>query len=138
MSQENVEWIRQFGEAWSCGDLETVDKLVQGQLAQGHVAADFHFDTLYLDQGVYGVEGARGLWANSIEMWEDYHAEFEEIVDLGDRVLAVAHLTGRGAGGGVPVDQLIAILFRFQGEKLVSAKSFASKEEALEAVGLAE
>jgi hypothetical protein len=50
----------------------------------------------------------------------------------------VTRITARGRGGGVPVDQRIAILGRFQGEKLVWAKSFASKQQALEAAGLAE
>jgi hypothetical protein len=73
-----------------------------------------------------------------MEAWQDYHAEFDEVADLGEHVLAVAHVTGRGAGGGVPVDQRIPILFRFQGEALVWGKSFASKEDALEAAGLRE
>jgi hypothetical protein len=76
------------------------------------------------------------MWAGLSETWEAYRSEMEEIVDLGEHVLALTRITGRGAGGGVPVDQRIAILARFEGEKLVWAKSFASKAEALEAVGL--
>jgi ketosteroid isomerase-like protein len=134
MPQENVEWIRQFGEAWSRGNLEAAEAIVQDQLGKGHLAADFEFEPLYFDRVYTGVEGMREMWADSIEAWEDYHAEFDEIVDLDDHVLALVHVTGRGAAGGVPIDERIAILFRFQGEKLVRAKSFASREEALEAV----
>jgi ketosteroid isomerase-like protein len=135
MLQENVDWIRQFGDAWSRGDLEAVVAIVQDQLVKGHLAADFEFEPLYFDRVYTGVEGMRELWADSIEAWEDYHAEFDEIVDLDDHMLALAHVTGRGAAGGVPIDERIAILFRFQGDKLVWAKSFAAKEEALEASG---
>jgi hypothetical protein len=135
MLHENVEWIGQFGDAWSRGDLEAVVAIVQDQLAKGHLAADFEFEPLYFDRVYTGVEGMRELWADSIEAWEDYHAEFDEIVDLDDHMLALTHVTGRGAAGGVPIDERIAILFRFQGETLVRAKSFASKQEALEAVG---
>jgi ketosteroid isomerase-like protein len=134
MPPENVEWIRQFGDAWSRGDLEAVVAIVEDQLAKGHIAADFEFEPLYFDRVYTGVEGLRELWEDSIEAWEDYHAEFDEIGDLDYHVLVLAHVTGRGAAGGVPIDERIAILFRFQGEKLVRAKSFASKEEALQAV----
>jgi hypothetical protein len=53
-------------------------------------------------------------------------------------VLVLAHVTGRGAGSGVPIDQSLAVLCAFEGEKAVWARSFTSKEEALEAVGLRE
>jgi ketosteroid isomerase-like protein len=78
------------------------------------------------------------MWADLREMWEDYRSEVEEIVDLGEHVLVVTHITGRGAGGGVPVDQRIVALGRFQGEKALWMKSFTSKSKALEAVGLFE
>jgi ketosteroid isomerase-like protein len=133
MSQENVEWMRQLGEAWDRGDIEAVEALVQGRLA-----ADFAFDPVYLDRVYSGVEGMRQMWADMTGTWDDYRSEMEEVIDLGEHVLVLTHITARGAGGGVPIDQRIAILGRFQGDKLVSAKSFASKAEALAAVGLRE
>jgi ketosteroid isomerase-like protein len=133
MSQENVEWVRRVGEAWARSDLEGVDALVQGRLAE-----DVEFDPLYLDRVYRGGDGARQLFADLNETWEEYRSEPQEIVDMGEHVLLVTRITARGRGGGVPVDQRIAILGRFQGEKLVWAKSFASKQQALEAAGLAE
>ena len=50
----------------------------------------------------------------------------------------VAHITGRGTSSGIPIDQRIGILVAFAGEKAVWAKSFLSKQEALEAAGLRE
>jgi len=92
-------------------------------LAQiNHLAPEFEYDPLYLDRVYQGVEGVRQMWADTIETWADYRFAMEEI--------------GRGVGGGVPIDQPLAILGRFRGEKLVWAKSFRSKQEALEAVGL--
>jgi ketosteroid isomerase-like protein len=133
MSQENVEWVRRVGEAWARGDLEGVDALAQGRLAE-----DVEFDPLYLDRVYRGGDGARQLFADLNETWEGYRSEPEEIVDMGEHVLLVTRITARGRGGGVPVDQRIAILGGFQGEKLVWAKSFASKQQALEAAGLRE
>jgi hypothetical protein len=71
-------------------------------------------------------------------MWEDYRLELVELLDLDERVLFVGRVLGRGAAGGVPVDRPMAILLTFEGDKLVRSKSFASKQEALEAVGLRE
>ena len=113
MSQENVEWIREAGEAWDRGDMEAFEALLEG-----HVAPDAQFDPLYLDR-VYGVGEVRQLWADMTEVWQDYRSDIEEVVDL-----------------GVPVDQRIFFLCRFDGDKLPSPKSFASRREALEAVGL--
>jgi hypothetical protein len=53
-------------------------------------------------------------------------------------VLVVTHITGRGASGGVPVDQRVFMLGRFQGERILWMRSFASRREALEAAGLSE
>jgi hypothetical protein len=78
------------------------------------------------------------MWGDMTGTWDEYRSEMEQVVDLGEHVLVLTHITARGAGGGVPVYQRIAILGRFEGAKLVSAKSFASKGEALGAVGLRE
>jgi len=50
-------------------------------------------------------------------------------------VLIVLRMSGRGSQSGVSVEQQGAVLFKFDGSKLVSGKSFASRAEALEAVG---
>jgi ketosteroid isomerase-like protein len=120
MTQENVEWVRRVGEAWARGDAEAMEALLEGR-----IATDYEFHPLYLDRVHKGVDALRQVLA-------------EEIVDLGEHVLVLAHITARGAGGGVPIDQRVAMLHRFRGEKLAWGKSFRSKREALEAVGLRE
>jgi len=44
-------------------------------------------------------------------------------------------MTRRGAASGVPIDQPVAVLVAFEGEKAIWAKSFRSKNDALEAAG---
>jgi ketosteroid isomerase-like protein len=133
MSQENVEWTRQCLHAWGRGDTAAVETLLEG-----HLPPDFEFHPLYLDQAYRGVDAVRQIIAAIAETWEGYRFETEEIVDLGEDVLVLAHITARGVGGGVPIDQRLAVLGRFEGDKLVWAKSFRSEQEALEAVGLRE
>jgi ketosteroid isomerase-like protein len=133
MSQENVEWLREVSEARAREDTEAVEALLRVGLA-----AEFELQPLYPDRVYRGAEEMRKLWTDAVETWEDYRFETEEIIDLGEHVLVLAHITGRGTGSGVPIDQRIGILVAFQGEKAVWARSFLSKQEALEAAGLRE
>ena len=133
MSQENVELARQLAEVWTGRYTEAAEALVRPLLAP-----DFEIHPLYLERSYKGVEGIRQLWADIDEIWQDYRLEFGEIVDLGEHVLALAHITARGTGSGVPIDEEIAIVWAFEGDKAVWMKTFISKRDALEAVGLAE
>ena len=105
---------------------------------EGRLAPDFEFKPLYLDRVYRGVGEAREMWADVREMWAEYRSEVEEVVDLGEYVLVVTYISGRGHGGGVPVDQRIVGLVRFEGEKALWVKSFTSKREALAAAGPSE
>jgi hypothetical protein len=59
MSQENVERVRQVGEAWARGDTEAAETLLQG-----HIAPDFELHPLYLGHVYRGLEGMRELLAD--------------------------------------------------------------------------
>jgi ketosteroid isomerase-like protein len=133
MSQGNVEWAGKFAEVWAGRFTEAVEALLQDRLAP-----DFELHSLYPGQTYRGVERIRQLSANILETWEDYRFETEQIVDLREHVLVLAHVSGRGVGSGVPIDQRLAILCAFEGENAVWAKSFSSEREALEAAGLRE
>jgi hypothetical protein len=130
MSQENVEWLREVSEARARDDRGALEELLRVGLA-----ADFELQALYPDRVYKSAEGMRGLRADALETWADYRFETEEIVDLGKYVLVLARITGRGAASGVPIDQPVAILVAFEGEKAIWAKSFLSKNDALEAAG---
>jgi len=83
-----------------------------------------------------GVERLRRMWGDLEGTWQDYRLDIREIVDLGEHVLVLGHVTARGPGSGIPIDQDLAMLWGFQGDKAVWMKSFFSKRDALEAVGL--
>jgi hypothetical protein len=132
MSQERIEWMRQFAEAWNRGDIEAGQALLEARLAP-----EWEFAPLYLDR-VYRRGEVGQMLADLIGTWQDYRSEIEEVVDLGEYGLMVPHLTGRGPGSGVPIDQRIFMLSRFRGDEVVWTKSFPSKRDALEAAGLSE
>jgi ketosteroid isomerase-like protein len=132
MSQENMKVVRAFYEALAQRDRETI-----GRIIREHMAPDFQFEAL-LTGGSY--KGAAGAWEllDDIQDTVNYVAEVQEAVDLDEHVLIVLRISGRGSLSGVPATQQIAVLWTFDGNRVLSGKSFASKAEALKAVGLRE
>ena len=133
MSKEHVEWARQVAEVWAGRYTDAVEELLRPRLA-----SDFELHPLYLEQAYSGVDGLRRIWRDIEDTWQDYRLEISEIVDLGEHVLVLGHVTARGPGSGIPIDQDLAMLWAFRGDKAVWMKSFFSRREALEAAGLRE
>ena len=112
----HVDFLRQGYEALERGDLDTFR-----ELARERLAPDF--------------EGVEEWIADTRDTWEGYTHKAEEIVDLGNQVLVVLSISGRGGESGVPVAQELAVLWTFEGERAVQARSFTSRAEAFEAAG---
>ena len=129
MSQENVEVVRAVYEAIVRRDREALDALLRE-----HLAPDFEFEAV-LTGATY--KGADGLWEllDDIQDTVGYRPEVQEAVDLDEHVLIVLRMSGRGSRSGAAVAQQGAVLVTFDGSTLVSGRSFASKADALEAVG---
>lgn len=62
----------------------------------------------------------------------------EEFRDLGDRVLVLGRMEGRGRGSGVPVDAPLGFIYDFRGIKVSRARVYLNHGEALRAAGLSE
>ena len=63
--------------------------------------------------GYRGREGVEQFAADTRENWEEFQSIPEEFRDLGDRVLVLGRLKGRGKGSGAPVDHAIRGHLRF-------------------------
>ena len=129
MSLENVELVRGAYEAIARRDREALDAILRE-----HLAPDFEFEAV-LTGATY--KGADGLWEllDDIQDTVGYRPEVQEAVDLDEHVLVVLRMSGRGSRSGAAVAQQGAVLVTFDGSTLVSGRSFASKADALEAVG---
>jgi ketosteroid isomerase-like protein len=132
MSQANVQTIQAAYEALARGDRDALDALMQVRLAR-----DFTFESIVTGGTYKGRDGLRGMM-DDIQQTVDWVVEVEEAVDLGDHVLIVQRMAGRGSQSGVPVTQHFAVVWTFQEGMVVSGRAFGSRPEALEAVGLRE
>ena len=63
--------------------------------------------------------------------WEDWRAEADEYLELGDYVVVLASYHGRGKGSGVEIHQEGAHVFELRDDKVVRLEIFASRHRAL-------
>lgn len=88
--------------------------------------------------GVYRGHGElRAMWMLWLEAWEEWETEVVEAIEVeAGTVLTVTRVRARGRGSGVPVEARGASLWTVRDGKIVTAKLFQSKPEALAAIGL--
>ena len=131
MSKENVEFLREGFQAVAGGDSES-----WRALSRSRISPNFEFHSVLLGRVFSGPHWAGEFREDIAQAFDDFALEVEEIVDLGERVVVVVRVSGRGKGSGAPTSRQRGIVWTFDGETAVSATQYPSKAEALEAVGL--
>jgi ketosteroid isomerase-like protein len=126
----NSDFLRQGYKALERGDLETFQ-----ELARERLGPEFEFHLVWDGRVLKGFEGTQEWIADTRETWEGYSQKLEEIVERGEDVVVVVSISGRGGESGVPVAQELAIVWTFEGERALRARSFASRAEAFAALG---
>jgi ketosteroid isomerase-like protein len=132
MSQENVEIVRRFIDAFNARELETFAAMT---------TPDFEWTTSMMaveGEVFWGREGIETYFERMREVWDDFRGFADEHRDLGDRVLWIGRLEGRGLGSGVSVGTPLDILFDVRDGKVSRMHSYLDHGEALRAAGLEE
>jgi len=133
MSQENVEIAKRGIDAFNRRDVDGWADLM---------TSDFEFVPALLrvvEGGSYrGREGVERYFAEISDAWEEIRIVAEEIRDLGDRVLVLGRIEGRGRGSGVPVDAPLGFVVDVRGGNMSRTRGYLDQAEALQSVGLAE
>jgi ketosteroid isomerase-like protein len=128
MSQENVDWLRQAYERFNA----------TGQLDLDVLTDDF-VQTAPDDLLGGGLHG-RDAWAAQAreftDTFDDLRVEVEDMLDLGERVLAFVRFRGRAHSSGIPLDLFVAHVWTFRGERIAAQDVYLDRSEALKAVGL--
>jgi ketosteroid isomerase-like protein len=88
-------------------------------------------------EGPYrGHDGIRAWFEDSAEMFEYLRAQVDEIDEGDDVAVAFGRLEVKGRESGAAIELPIAWVFRFAGDKVVWAKSYADRDEAIVESGL--
>ena len=128
MSQENVERVRAGFAAHNRGDMDALVEFYDPEVV---------FETLLLGTH-HGNEAIRVIYEENRKTLSGYDVVPVELIDAGDKVVAVAQTVGAGTVSEIAVDDRFAFVFTFKGERCVREQAFRNKQEALEAVGLSE
>jgi uncharacterized protein len=134
MSEGNVETIRRYLGAYERKDLEKGISLLHPDVTWRAIegAPD--------DIGVFqGHEAMRDYYQEWLDIFADARSELvEDLIEVGDRVVAVVRYIGRIKGSDRQVEMTLAIVFTFRDGKIASGREYATRDEALEAAGLSE
>jgi ketosteroid isomerase-like protein len=126
MSQDNVDRVKSGFAAHNRGDLDALVELYD---------PDAVFETLLLGTH-HGNEAIRLIYAENQRTLSGYDVVPVELIDAGDKVVAVAQAVGSGPVSEIAVNEPFAFVFTFKGERVVREQAFRNRDEALEAAGV--
>ena len=135
MSEENIEAFKRGIDAWNRRDLEANLEELDPEVVQ-HLSL---FTMLGGQLTVYrGHDGVRELWRDLGEAFAEFRVEITKIWDVGERIVAIGQLRGRGRTSGAEVQSPIGYVVELRNGKAIRIDDFFDPAEALEAVGLSE
>ncbi len=132
MSQENMEIVKRVVEAFNRRDIDAFAELTTPDFEWVPMMAAIEGEVF---RGRQGIETYLGRLD---DVWEDYRVVAGEYRDLGDRILYLGRVVGRGRSSGVPVDTPLGALTDYRDGKCRSLRNFLDHAEALRAAGLSE
>jgi hypothetical protein len=130
MSQDDVDRSLRVIEAVNERDLDAYLELMDDDVEAISRLAPL--------EGAYrGHNGIRTWWDNVLGTWPDFRIEIVDARALGDgATIGEMRMHGVGAGSGIPSDWTVFLPGRWRAGKCVWWGSFATKAEALEALGV--
>jgi ketosteroid isomerase-like protein len=130
MSQENVEIVRAFMEAFNAGDIE-------GVIACCDPGIEFHSTFAAVGGASYhGHDGVRTWYRDLEEEWGDIRSEVEVLYDVGEHTLTLTVFRGRGKHSGAEAALPAAVVTRAEDGLIVYFKGYAHREDALSDLGV--
>ena len=137
MSRENVEIVRELIEANRSDDLES---RIESMLALWDPSCEYTSVTAALEPHTYrGHDGIRRYIGDLAQRWAEWRSEAKEVIDAGpDTVLATFRFRAVGKHSGAPIEAQLTVVFVLADGKLLRGRTYSSRAEALEAVGLRE
>jgi ketosteroid isomerase-like protein len=136
VSEQNVEIVRRRNDAADRRDAEATlsayDPDVELDASRLGVAGLAGRGRVY-----HGHEGLRIFFREWHEAWEQVEYRCEELIDAGEHVISLMTYRGRGRVSGAEVELPVAIVETFNEGKIARVVWFLTREDALQAAGLA-
>jgi ketosteroid isomerase-like protein len=133
MSRENVEIIGRFYEAMAQPDRSGAIEFYDPEIVLVNTS---------ISPETAPYVGYEGLisWVRSVQdAMGAFRVEADETIDVDEsRVLVVGRVCGEGRLSGIPVEVPTSSVYTLRSGKIVRLHAYATKAEALEAVGLRE
>jgi ketosteroid isomerase-like protein len=134
VSEQNIELHRRLVKAFNARDVEAIISLCDPRIEFHSVFAAVGAVTVF-----HGHDGMRKWHRDLEDVWgDDFRAEPEAYFDLGEHTLMFHVLHGRGKQSGAEVAMPFAQVCRWRDGVGVYSKMYASREDALGDLGVAE
>jgi ketosteroid isomerase-like protein len=133
VSDQNVQIARQTFEAIRARDIDGLVELYD---------PDIEFEPLTgieVEIGGYrGHAGVRRYFEEITHVWEEMLPHADDVRGVGDQVVILGGCAVRGRGSGAMSDNPMAWVLTLRDGKVLRHRAYRSREEALDAVGLAD
>jgi ketosteroid isomerase-like protein len=129
----DTELVKRGYEAWNRGDVEGVLSFLDPQI-------EWRGYTHIPESGTLeGRDEVRAWLERFLDAWEQLEIEVTELIDAGDKVVALVRFRGSGKGSGVPVEGgTDAHVWTVREGRIVAVTLYQGTREALQSVGLQE
>jgi len=139
MSAENVELVRRLipGPEIDIAALARDEQVAKAAIEAG--AADYHPDFECALEGpgfrstYQGLDGLREVWLDWLSPWDSYRTEIEELVDLGDRVVALVRDRGKRKDLDHEIELIGASVWTVRDGKIARIEFHPTREAAMAA-----
>jgi ketosteroid isomerase-like protein len=133
VSRENVEIAKRNVEAFNRLDVDGFVECTTPDFEWFPVGATA------LERGSFlGREGVEKYFEELRDAWEEIRLVAQEFRDLGDCILFLGRLEGRGRASGAPVESPFGAVFNFRGSQCSRIRAFPDHDEASRAASLPE
>jgi uncharacterized protein len=131
MAEGNLRLVARFIDAYNRRDGSTLEQLSDPELEWSPAIAQA------LEQGVYrGHDGLRRYLADIEDTWDEMRIVIDDIRDMGDRIVLLGRVRGRGRLSGVVVDEPFGTFTELSEGKVARMRAFLAHDPALALAGL--
>ena len=125
MAEANVEALRRGYEALNRGDLSVVLELLDPDI-------EWHEPDPSPEAGTHtGRDSFERFMSSWIDSFDGFQVEPEQVVERGDKLIAVVRQSGRGLASGFHIDARLAHVWTVQDGRAIRWESVEDPDEAL-------